>query len=139
VWKHERNITDDQIDACAATEGVIGRKWHRYILALTTPLRSTVEHIDYIVQRVGPTHVGIGLDWVYDMESLMVLVNRCRKPIPTGLTIAKIAVAQPNNLPRLLKGYCAWLRGRKTSAISWDLIGSASPERSGSNGSRCGA
>jgi len=30
-----------------------------------------VRNIDYVVQMVGAEHVGIGLDYVYDMEALI--------------------------------------------------------------------
>jgi len=62
-----RNIRDDQIDACAATGGVvcvngIGRFLGDPAAATLTMLR----HIDYLVQRVGPDHVGLGLDYEYE-------------------------------------------------------------------------
>jgi membrane dipeptidase len=63
-----------------------------------------LKHIDYIVQRVGAAHVGIGLDWVYDMESLMVLVKQMAQTYPDGAYDRKIAVAQPEQLPQLTEG-----------------------------------
>jgi membrane dipeptidase len=62
-----RNIRNDQIDACAATGGVvcvngIGRFLDDPAAGTPTILR----HIDYLVQRIGADHVGLGLDHEYD-------------------------------------------------------------------------
>ena len=64
-----RNITNAMIDACARIGGVIGingmSNFHRNGQA---SVEGMVEQIDYVVQRVGPQHVGIGLDFVYNQE-----------------------------------------------------------------------
>jgi membrane dipeptidase len=65
---HQRNITDRQIDACAATGGVIGINGIRLFLDATDDFAEPMaRHIDYMVQRVGPDHVGIGLDISFDL------------------------------------------------------------------------
>lgn len=65
VWDHERNIWDDQIKACAATGGVIGVTGVGRFLGSDGPtVGHLVEHIDYMVQLVGPAHVGFGMDSV---------------------------------------------------------------------------
>ena len=105
VWKHDRNIQDDQIQACARTGGVIGVNGIGLFLADNdASTRQLLNHIDYIVQLVGPAHVGIGLDWVYDMESLMVLVRQMAATYPDGAYDRKIQVAQPEQLPELTDG-----------------------------------
>jgi membrane dipeptidase len=48
--------------------------------------------------------VGIGLDWVYDMESLMVLVKQMAETYPDGAYDREIAVAQPEQLPQITEG-----------------------------------
>ena len=64
-----RNITDAMIDGCAQIGGVIGingmSNFHRDCRA---SVEGIVEQIDYVAQRVGPQHVGIGLDYVYNQE-----------------------------------------------------------------------
>jgi membrane dipeptidase len=105
LWKHERNITDDQIDACAATGGVIGVNGIGLFLGSNDAATDLLlNHIDYLVQRVGPAHVGIGLDWVYDMESLMALVNQLGDTYPDGAYDCDIQVAQPEQLPEITEG-----------------------------------
>jgi len=62
--QHGRNITDDQIRACAKTGGVIGVNG----IGLFLPQRASsaeamVDCIVYIRDLVGPEYVGIGLDY----------------------------------------------------------------------------
>ena len=65
---HQRNITDRQIDACAATGGVIGINGIRLFLGADDKFAEPMaNHIDYMVQRVGPDHVGIGIDISFDL------------------------------------------------------------------------
>jgi membrane dipeptidase len=62
---HERNIRDDQIRACAATGGVIGVTGVGRFLGPGGPVVAHLaEHIDYMVEMVGPRHVGLGMDSV---------------------------------------------------------------------------
>lgn len=64
---HDRNITDEQIRACARTGGVIGVTGVGHFLA--ADMRATVEafvrHVDHVANLVGPSHVGLGVDHVY--------------------------------------------------------------------------
>jgi membrane dipeptidase len=64
LHEHERNITDEQIKAVAATGGVIGVNGLGFFLG-DGPARTEtmVAHIDYMCKLVGPEHVGIGLDY----------------------------------------------------------------------------
>ncbi|WP_119300512.1 dipeptidase [Dongia deserti] len=65
---HQRNVTDRQIDACAATGGVIGINGIRLFLGAEDNFAEPMaNHIDYMVQRVGPDHVGIGIDISFDL------------------------------------------------------------------------
>ena len=62
---HERNIRDDQIKACAATGGVIAVTGVGRFLGPKGPVvEHLVEHIDHMVELVGPRHVGLGMDSV---------------------------------------------------------------------------
>lgn len=64
-----RNATDAMIDACAAIDGVIGVNGVSHFLRDgRASAEGMAEQIDYIAQRAGPRHVGIGLDYVYDAE-----------------------------------------------------------------------
>lgn len=60
---HPRNVPDDLIRRCAASGGVVGICGHSVFLGAPRPTATdVVRHIDYVVQLVGPDHVGISLD-----------------------------------------------------------------------------
>src|SRR6266481_4467612 len=64
LHEHERNITDEQIKAVAATGGVVGVNGLSIFLGDGAPkVASMVAHIDYMAKLVGTDHVGIGLDY----------------------------------------------------------------------------
>lgn len=61
---HERNITDEQIKAVAATGGVVGvNGLNLYLGDGPATAEGVVAHIDYIAKLVGVQHVGIALDF----------------------------------------------------------------------------
>lgn len=65
VCPHPRNLTDEQAQTIAQTGGVIGVNFHSLFLCEQgmAELADVVNHIDYLVQLVGPEHVGIGSDF----------------------------------------------------------------------------
>ncbi len=71
-----RNITDEQIRACAVTGGLVGVSGASTYLGDADCRSETVfRHIDHIAQMVGADHVGIGLDVVYDNHALNAYVR----------------------------------------------------------------
>ncbi|MDA8247787.1 MAG: membrane dipeptidase [Rhodospirillales bacterium] len=69
LYNHPRNLTDCQIDACAARGGVIGVTAHSLLTGKTLNSAETVAaHIEYIAARVGAAHVGLGLDYCYETD-----------------------------------------------------------------------
>ena len=71
VKDHPRNIDDDQIIGCAATGGVVGINGVGLFLGAShASTEAIVRAIDYTVGLVGPEHVGLGLDFVFDREEL---------------------------------------------------------------------
>jgi membrane dipeptidase len=64
-----RNLTDDQLDAIAASGGVVGINFHTGFLRadgranLPTSLVEIVRHIDYVANRCGIDHVAFGSDF----------------------------------------------------------------------------
>lgn len=61
--EHGRNITDEQIRACAATGGVVCVSGVSFFLGNTSPTAQDVaRHAAYVADRVGVQHAGIGLD-----------------------------------------------------------------------------
>jgi membrane dipeptidase len=64
-----RNLTDPQLDAIAASDGMIGLNFAVNFLRedsardASTPLEVMVRQIDYLVERVGIDRVGFGSDF----------------------------------------------------------------------------
>lgn len=101
---HPRNITDEMIRACAERGGVIGINGIGAFLGDTdAKTGALVDHIDYVVQLVGARHVGIGLDYVYDLEALQAesRTNPGRYPPEGGYTDVEMHVARPEQIPEV--------------------------------------
>ena len=63
IFDHPRTIDDEQISACAAQGGVVGLTGLGIFIG--DPCASVdayVRQIDYLAERVGTSHIGIGLD-----------------------------------------------------------------------------
>jgi membrane dipeptidase len=69
-----RNLTDDQIKVIAERNGVIGINAYKNIAGVKEgedPIKKLADHIEYMVELVGPRHVGYGFDLCnsyYDSE-----------------------------------------------------------------------
>ena len=109
---HPRNLTDTQARALAARGGVIGVNFHAPFLCLEGPatLEDVVHHIDYLVELVGPEHVGLGSDFDGIPAPPQGLEGPHRFPAlaaalkERGYSDAAIAQIMGENLLRLLPG-----------------------------------
>lgn len=70
IQEHRRNITDEQIQACAATGGVVGINGLSLFLGPGDPVETLVRHVLHVAELVGPNHVGLGLDSVFSTDVL---------------------------------------------------------------------
>lgn len=100
-----RNITDEQIDAIGKSGGVIGINFetmntrHDGKLDANTPLATIIEHIDYIVKRIGIDHVAFGSDFdgaempkeLQDITGLPLLIDALKDYDYNNEDIEKIA------------------------------------------------
>ena len=85
VKKHPRNIDDEQMQACAHTGGVIGINGVGIFLGDNdSSTASVVRAIDSAVQLVGPEHVGLGLDFVFDRAELDAFIAANATTFPSG-------------------------------------------------------
>lgn len=83
---HPRNIPDDLIRACAATGGVIGINGVGIFLGKNDISSETyARHVDHVVQLVGPAHVSIALDYVFDITELEEHLEKMKGTFPPGL------------------------------------------------------
>jgi membrane dipeptidase len=76
VHDHPRNVRDEALKACAATGGVVGINGIGLLLTAGDDLVDAfVRHLDYIVNLIGPDHVGLGIDYVFDRSELDAAVS----------------------------------------------------------------
>ena len=101
---HPRNIPDDLIRSCAAHGGVIGINGIGVFLGDDDASTSAiVRHIDYVAQLVGPEHVAIGLDCVFDMQNLnaRMLAAPGIWPTAAGYNTGR-KIARPEQWPEIV-------------------------------------
>jgi membrane dipeptidase len=105
-----RNIRDDQIDACVATGGIVCVNGvGRFLGDPQARTPAILRHIDYLVQRVGADHVGLGLDYVYDqgLDDDPPGLERARWWPPEhgyGRDGPRIKIAAPEQFPEITEG-----------------------------------
>ena len=76
IYPHNRCKSDEEIKAIADTGGVIGIFAMPWFIAedpQNTTIDHVLDHIDYVVDLVGPDHVGIGTDWPMPQTKWMAL------------------------------------------------------------------
>jgi membrane dipeptidase len=80
---HERNITDEQIRACAGTGGVVGINGIDAFLGRNgSTVDAVADGIEYVAAIAGVDHVGIGLDFVFDQNDLKTYLREQRDVFP---------------------------------------------------------
>jgi membrane dipeptidase len=103
-----RNVSDAQIRACAATGGVICVNGvGRFLGDPAASSAAIVGHIDYLVERVGADHVGLGLDCTYPTGGLDEYpegVDRAWWWPYYGHGPAGLRIAAPEQLPEITDG-----------------------------------
>lgn len=103
---HPRNVTDEQMAACAATGGVVGI--NGIGLFLGDPNASSaamVRHIDHAVGKIGVAHVGLGLDHSFDLgiDDLPPGTDRAYW-WPGYQPMAALGFAPPEQFPEITEG-----------------------------------
>ena len=101
--QHPRNIPDDLIRLCARTGGVVGINGLSVFLGGTDRLvERLVDHIDHVAGVAGHSHVGLGLDYVYDQDDLMQQLEAARNVWPAGFGYEPgITFVEPEQLPAI--------------------------------------
>ena len=98
---HERNIPDDLMKACAATEGVVNLNGIGIFLGKNDNSTETLlRHIDYAVDLIGPEHVGLGLDYVFDQSEMTDYIKARPDVFPPEKGYnAAMAMIEPERIP----------------------------------------
>jgi membrane dipeptidase len=105
-----RNVRDDQIDACAATGGVVCVNGvGRFLGDPEAGTAAIVRHVDHLVQRIGPEHVGLGLDYEYaqNLDDAPPGLDRAHWWPPAhgyGKEGPRIRIAAPEQFPEITAG-----------------------------------
>jgi membrane dipeptidase len=82
---HPRNISDNLIRVCARKGGVIGLGGiGRFLGTNVNPIGRLVRQLRYVIDLVGPEHVGLGLDYVFDRAELAEYVRLNPALFPAG-------------------------------------------------------
>ena len=105
VHAHYRNIPDELIKACAATGGVVGINGIGIFLGDNDDSpEAIVRHVDHVVQLVGPDHVGISLDYVFDQEELQQALKEKPEMFPDMPPGEGLRLAGPEVYPAVTDG-----------------------------------
>lgn len=123
---HPRNIPDELIRACAATGGVVGINGVGIFLGDNDIRTETLaRHLEYVAQLVGPRHVGLGLDVVFDQPSMDkgLASNAGLWPPQYGYKPG-IGFYQPEQLPALTETLLArgWSEADVRGALGENLM-----------------
>ncbi len=105
LFEHERNITDEQIKACAARGGWIGVNGVGFFLAegaCDIP-EAMSRHLAHMADLVGPEHLGLGLDFMYLEGSDYGFYRRAPERWPRGYPPPPWDFVQPEDLADLVR------------------------------------
>jgi membrane dipeptidase len=106
LFPHGRNILAEQVRSCAATGGVVGINGCGMFMADNdVSAEALFRLIDRHVETVGPDHVGIGLDYLYDLPAWLDIVqtpeNATRYPDDGDYRRMDVRFADPERVPEL--------------------------------------
>ena len=107
--EHARNISDEQIKASAQTGGVIGINGIGDFLGGKSS-ELIIQNIEYVMDLVGPEHVGLGLDYVIDKQELIDYITSHPDVFPPEKFNDYLAMVEPEQIPEFTdllhqKGY----------------------------------
>jgi membrane dipeptidase len=107
LWDHQRNISDQQIRACAATGGVIGLNGMGIFLGDNdVSIATMLRHVRYVCELVGSEHIGIGFDYSPEVDVDIGVILRSRPdywPAGQQYDTRGIKHAGPAQLPELIE------------------------------------
>jgi membrane dipeptidase len=114
VYPHVRNIPDELMIACAESGGVVSINGVGLFLGAGAAgvgdnrTETLLRHIDYAVQVIGPEHVGLGLDYVFDVSELEEYVKKNPDKFPAGLgQPGSYQQVEPERFPVIAEGLLA--------------------------------
>ena len=119
IWRHQRNIKDEQIKACAAKGGVIGLNGLAIFIGDNdSSSESLLRHLFKLIDLAGTAHVGLGFDYTPDITVDLGAILRARPdywPAGQQYDTLNIGHSGPSRIPDLVHGMQA--RGISESEI----------------------
>jgi len=109
LHEHARNISDEQIIACAKRGGVVGINGiGDFLGGMESEL--VVQNIEYVMNLAGPEHVGLGLDYVINKQELVDYIEGHPDVFPPGKFKDYLVMVEPEQFPEFTellyqKGY----------------------------------
>ena len=108
VWPHQRNITDEQIKACAAKGGVIGLNGLAIFVGDNdTSIDSLLRHLFRLIDLAGVDSVGFGFDYTPDVSVDLSTILQARPdywPAGQQYDTRNIGHSGPSKIPDLING-----------------------------------
>lgn len=111
VYQHVRNIPDDLMKACARSGGVVNINGVGLFLGEGSNGRGdnatemVLRHIDYAAQLIGPRHVGLGLDYVFDVAEMQEHARQNPDKYPPALSQpGGYLQVEPERFPAIAEG-----------------------------------
>jgi membrane dipeptidase len=103
---HPRNVSDELMRPCARKGGVIGLSGIGPFLGASENLvERLLRQLRYVVDLVGPEHVGLGLDYVFDRAELDEHVRANPTIFPSGTHISGgMAMIEPEAMGAIVEG-----------------------------------
>lgn len=102
---HPRNVPDDLMRICALKGGVIGLSGIGFYLGANRDLVSRILHqLRYVIDLVGVEHVGLGLDYVFDLSELDEHLRLNPTLYPPGLSSDGLSMIAPEDLGEIVEG-----------------------------------
>jgi membrane dipeptidase len=99
---HHRNLCDDHLRGVAATGGIVCVSFFGPHVGSEPTLDRLVDHIEYIAELVGTQHVGIGPDFVEQIERELFPPWSSTASDDTGRAVTAISGLEgPSGLPTL--------------------------------------
>jgi len=101
-----RNISDDLIRACARKGGVVGLSGIGAFLGATERLiDKLLRQLRYVIDLVGPDHVGLSLDYAFDRAELDEFLRHNPTLFPAGLgTASGMPMVEPEAMGQIAEG-----------------------------------
>jgi membrane dipeptidase len=109
VFQHPRNVSDRLLRACAATGGVVGLNGLGIFLGDNdASVPRFMRHLRHVVDTIGPQHVGLGLDYVFDQQEMDDWLASPSNTWPPGYGyVPGVRMLPPEVLPELVDAMLA--------------------------------